>query len=81
MTPGGVVAAVSASATHTLSKPRARSIRLVAGLGIDGDAHAGVTVNHRSRVCRDPTAPALPAGARLQLGSAAVAPHRALTPV
>jgi MOSC domain-containing protein YiiM len=34
-------------------------IRLVAGLGVEGDAHAGVTVKHRSRVARDPTQPNL----------------------
>lgn len=54
-----VVTAVSASATHTMSKPSALSIRLVAGLGVEGDAHAGVTVQHRSRVRRDPTTPNL----------------------
>ncbi|MGZ3426484.1 MAG: MOSC domain-containing protein [Polyangia bacterium] len=55
----GVVIAVACSATHTMSKPGALSIRLVAGLGVDGDAHAGTTVKHRSRVRRDPTAPNL----------------------
>jgi MOSC domain-containing protein YiiM len=35
------------------------AIRLVAGVGIDGDAHAGATVKHRSRVARDPTRPNL----------------------
>jgi MOSC domain-containing protein YiiM len=34
-------------------------IRLVEGLGIEGDAHAGTTVKHRSRVTRDPTQPNL----------------------
>jgi len=55
----GVVAAVSRSEAHTMSKPVGESIRLVAGLGVDGDAHQGVTVKHRSRVRRDPTAPNL----------------------
>lgn len=54
-----VVVAVSRSATHTLSKPTAGSIRLLAGLGVEGDAHLGVTVKHRSRVARDPTQPNL----------------------
>ena len=49
--------AVSRSATHTVTKPNHSSIRLVAGLGIAGDAHQGVTVKHRSRVARDPTQP------------------------
>jgi hypothetical protein len=56
---GGIVAAVSRSATHTLVKPNEASIRLVAGLGVDGDAHLGKTVKHRSRVRRDPTRPNL----------------------
>jgi MOSC domain-containing protein YiiM len=56
---GGIVAAVSRSATHTLVKPNEASIRLVAGLGVDGDAHLGETVKHRSHVRRDPTKPNL----------------------
>lgn len=57
--PAGVVVAVSRSATHTFSKPNVGSIRLLAGLGVEGDAHLGVTVKHRSRVARDPTQPNL----------------------
>ncbi len=56
---GGVVAAVSRSATHTLSKPNRDSIRLLTGLGVEGDAHMGQTVKHRSRVVRDPSQPNL----------------------
>jgi MOSC domain-containing protein YiiM len=56
---GGVVAAVSRSGSHTFSKPAAPMIRLVAGLGVEGDAHAGTTVKHRSRVRRDPSQPNL----------------------
>jgi MOSC domain-containing protein YiiM len=55
----GVVAAVSRSAAHTFSKIKQPSIRLVAGLGVEGDAHQGATVKHRSRVARDPTQPNL----------------------
>jgi len=55
----GVVTAVSASATHTMSKPNAEVVRLLAGLGVEGDAHAGETVMHRLRVARDPTQPNL----------------------
>src|SRR3954465_14395066 len=55
----GTVVAVAASPTHTMSKPIAESIRLVAGLGVEGDAHQGVTVKHRSRVAKDPTTPNL----------------------
>jgi MOSC domain-containing protein YiiM len=56
---GGVVTAVSRSATHTLSKPNEDGIRLLTGLGVEGDAHQGVTVKHRSRVARDPSQPNL----------------------
>src|SRR5262245_25644344 len=54
-----IVKAVSRSAAHTFCKSNAPSIRLVAGLGVDGDAHQGETVKHRSRVARDPSAPNL----------------------
>jgi hypothetical protein len=53
------VAAVARSDSHTFSKPARPSIRLVAGLGVENDAHAGVTVKHRSRVRRDPSQPNL----------------------
>lgn len=55
----GIVSAVSRSATHTLSKPTQDSIRLVAGLGVEGDAHQGATVKHRSRAARDAAQPNL----------------------
>jgi MOSC domain-containing protein YiiM len=55
----GVVTAVSRSATHTMSKANEPVIRLLAGHGVDGDAHAGETVKHRSRVRRDPSRPNL----------------------
>lgn len=54
-----VVLAVSRSATHTLAKSRQAVIQLVPGLGVEGDAHAGATVKHRSRVARDPSQPNL----------------------
>ena len=54
-----VVTAVSRSAKHTLVKSNQGSIQLLAGLGVDGDAHQGATVKHRSRVARDPTQPNL----------------------
>jgi MOSC domain-containing protein YiiM len=53
------VTAVSLSERHTLTKPNADSIRLLAGLGVESDAHSGVTVKHRSRVARDPSQPNL----------------------
>ena len=53
----GIVTAVSVSATHTFTKPNAGAIRLVAALGIEGDAHLGVTVKHQTLVRSDPTRP------------------------
>lgn len=55
----GTVLAVCRSATHSMSKPVEDSIKLVAGLGVEGDAHAGATVKHRSRVARTPDLPNL----------------------
>ncbi len=57
--PAAFVTAVSLDGRHAFSKPVRDAIRLVAGLGVEGDAHAGLTVRHRSRVARDPTAPNL----------------------
>jgi MOSC domain-containing protein YiiM len=53
------VVAVSRKATHGPDKLNCAVIRLVAGHGVDGDAHFGRTVKHRSRVARDPTQPNL----------------------
>ena len=55
----GYITALSVSASHTMSKPNAPRIRLIEGIGIEGDAHAGVTVKHRSRVAHNPTQPNL----------------------
>jgi MOSC domain-containing protein YiiM len=55
----GFVVAVHRSPTHTMAKLTRPTIRLLAGLGIEHDAHAGVTVKHRSRVARDPSQPNL----------------------
>ncbi|HET7382074.1 MAG TPA: MOSC domain-containing protein [Pseudolabrys sp.] len=54
-----VVVAVSLNAAHHFSKPVQKCIRLLTGLGVEGDAHLGVTVQHRSRVAKDPTQPNL----------------------
>jgi MOSC domain-containing protein YiiM len=51
------VAAVARDAGHAFSKPLVSSIRLLTGLGVEGDAHCGATVKHRSRVAKDPTVP------------------------
>ena len=53
------VVSVSLARGHRFSKRAALSIRLVAGLGVEGDAHCGATVKHRSRVAVDPAAPNL----------------------
>jgi MOSC domain-containing protein YiiM len=55
----GSVSAVSCSAGHSLSKGNQRAIRLIEGIGVENDAHAGATVKHRSRVARDPSQPNL----------------------
>lgn len=57
--PAAAVTAVSSSATHSMSKPNRPAIRLLPGLGVEGDAHQGTTVRHRSRVARDPSQPNL----------------------
>lgn len=51
------VLAVSRSANHLFSKGNELAIQLLTGLGVEGDAHAGTTVKHRSRVARDPSQP------------------------
>lgn len=45
--------------THRFSKPARTRIALIAGLGVEGDAHLGETVQHLSRVRRDPASPNL----------------------
>ncbi|MCF8506456.1 MAG: MOSC domain-containing protein [Caulobacter sp.] len=55
----GSVVAVSRGDRHGPGKINQPVIRLVAGLGVEGDVHAGATVKHRSRVARDPTQPNL----------------------
>ena len=55
----GHVVAVARDDAHRFSKPTRESITLVAGIGVEGDAHAGATVQHLSRVRRDPSAPNL----------------------
>ena len=53
------VLAVHRSSTHSFSKTAECAIRLLQGLGVEGDAHCGSTVKHRSRVAQDPTQPNL----------------------
>lgn len=53
------VVAVSRRPTHRVSKDPADAIVLVSGLGVEGDAHAGTTVQHRSRKRWTPELPNL----------------------
>jgi MOSC domain-containing protein YiiM len=53
------VLSVSRDAEHRFSKLPCEAITLVAGLGVEGDAHLGRTVQHLSRVAVDPTQPNL----------------------
>ncbi|MGM1018424.1 MAG: MOSC domain-containing protein [Actinomycetota bacterium] len=53
------IVSVSSDDEHRFTKPRRESITLVAGQGVEGDAHFGATVQHLSRVRRDPTQPNL----------------------
>jgi MOSC domain-containing protein YiiM len=55
----GTVTAVSRNSEYSFTKPNRAGITLLAGLGVEGDVHAGVTVKHRSRVAEDPTRPNL----------------------
>jgi len=58
MTAASIVA-VACHGEHRFSKPARQHITLIAGLGVEGDAHCGRTVRHRSRVARTPDAPNL----------------------
>lgn len=53
------VIAVSKDDGHRFSKPVVDAVVLLEGLGVEGDAHAGRTVQHRSRMARDPSQPNL----------------------
>jgi MOSC domain-containing protein YiiM len=55
----GIVTAVSSNDRYSFTKPNRPAIVLLAGLGVEGDVHAGVTVKHRSRIAQDPTQPNL----------------------
>lgn len=55
----GTVVAVSSNGGYSFSKPNRDSVRLLTGLGVEGDVHAGTTVKHRSRMAKDPTRPNL----------------------
>ena len=54
-----VVLSVSRDSAHRFTKLSCGAITLLEGLGVAGDAHLGVTVQHRSRMVADPTQPNL----------------------
>lgn len=56
---GPCVVAVALDGSHHFSKQPAFEIRLLTGLGVAGDAHMGETVQHRSRIAKDPSQPNL----------------------
>ncbi|MGW0949632.1 MOSC domain-containing protein [Streptomyces sp. NPDC002623] len=55
----GSVSAVSSNGTYSFTKPNRASVTLLAGLGVEGDVHAGATVKHRFRMEKDPSQPNL----------------------
>ncbi len=55
----GIITALHLSPTHTMRKYPQETLTLLKGLGVEGDAHNGETVKHRSRVAQDPTQPNL----------------------
>lgn len=57
--PSGTVEGVHRDSAHRFSKQSVEQITLVAGFGVEGDAHGGATVQHLSRVRRDPNQPNL----------------------
>jgi MOSC domain-containing protein YiiM len=54
-----VVESVQRNAVHALGKQPCETIRLLAGIGVEGDVHASAAVQHRSRVAKDPSQPNL----------------------
>lgn len=53
------VIAVASDSGHNFTKPTQPVITLIAGFGVQGDAHGGKTVQHLSRIAKDPTTPNL----------------------
>lgn len=53
------VVSVASRNEHGLGKTVQAEISLIAGFGVQNDAHYGSTVKHRSRVAKDPTQPNL----------------------
>lgn len=59
MRKSGTVLGVASDGTHRFAKAPRDRLMLLAGLGVEGDAHAGATVQHRSRRAREACAPNL----------------------
>ena len=55
----GTVIAVSTSPVHNFSKENQESVKLIKGLGIDGDAHKGEKTQHLYQVRNKPDQPNL----------------------
>ncbi len=55
----GTISSLSSASGHAFKKTSRQAVRLLEGLGIEGDAHCGATVKHRSRVAIDPSQPNL----------------------
>ncbi len=55
----GSVLALSKNKEHHFSKANTSFLTLLTGLGVEGDAHMGITVKHRSRVAQNPDQPNL----------------------
>lgn len=55
----GTVIGVACDGQHRFGKVPQTRIRLIAEIGVEGDAHAGTTVRHRSRRKKTPEAPNL----------------------
>jgi MOSC domain-containing protein YiiM len=53
------VAAVHSTSSHSFSKASRESVRLLAGLGVEGDAHCGATMQHLGRLPRQASWPNL----------------------
>ncbi len=53
------VIGVCSRSAHGVGKTPREEVRLIEGIGVEGDAHAGATVKHRSRVAKDPSQPNL----------------------
>lgn len=55
----GFVVGVSRDSEHRFSKAAVDSIRVIEGFGVEGDAHAGKTIQHLHPMRLDPTRPNL----------------------